>query len=65
MISTNVGTTWNNNSYEKRSVPLQLDRKCAYLESVVDGGTTIKDPKYFTRVALGMPGKGEMEQVIE
>jgi hypothetical protein len=39
--------------------------ECTHLKSVVDGGTAIKDPKYFTRFALGMPGKGEMKQVIE
>jgi len=35
------------------------------LKCVVDGGSAIKDSKYFTRFALGMPGKGEMKQVIE
>lgn len=39
--------------------------KCTCLKSVVDGGPAIKDPKHFTRFALGMPGKGEMKQVIE
>jgi hypothetical protein len=35
------------------------------LKRVVDGGSAIKDPKYFTCFALGMPGKGKMKQVIE
>jgi hypothetical protein len=35
------------------------------MKSVVDGRTAIKDPKYFARFALGMPGKGEMKQVIK
>jgi hypothetical protein len=39
--------------------------ECPYLKSVVDGGPTIKDSKYFASFALGMPGKGEMKQVIE
>ena len=36
-----------------------------YPKGVVDGRTAIKDPEHFTRFALGMPGKGEMKQVIE
>jgi hypothetical protein len=47
------------------SVPLQLEEECTYLKSVIDGGAAIKYPKYFARFALGMPGKGEMKQVIE
>jgi len=35
------------------------------LKGVVDSGTTIKDPKYFTSFAMRMPGKGKMEEVIE
>jgi hypothetical protein len=38
---------------------------CPYLKSVVDGGPTIKNPEYFSSFALGMPGKGEVKQVIE
>lgn len=65
MISTKAGTTWNSKSYEGMSVPLQLEGECTYLKSVIDGGAAIKNPKYFARFALGMPGKGEMKQVIE
>jgi hypothetical protein len=36
-----------------------------YPKCVVDSGPTIKDPKYFTSFALGMPGEGEVKQVIE
>ena len=62
MISRNVGTTWNSKSYQGMSVPLQLDKnRSMYLKCVVDGGSAIKDPEYFTCFALGMPGKGEMK----
>jgi hypothetical protein len=48
-------------------VPPQYDENSVrpYPKSVVDSGPTIKDPKDFTSFALGMPGKGEMKQVIE
>jgi hypothetical protein len=35
------------------------------LKSVVDSGATIKDLEYFTSIAVGMPGKGKVKEVIE
>jgi len=35
------------------------------LEYVVDSGATVKDLEYFTSIAVGMPGKGKMKEVIE
>jgi len=35
------------------------------LECVVDSGATVKDLEYFTSIAVGMPGKGKVKEVIE
>jgi hypothetical protein len=35
------------------------------LKSVVDSGATIKDLEYFTSIAVGMPGKGKVQEMIK
>jgi hypothetical protein len=49
------------------NVPLLSDknRRPAYLKNAIDSSTTIKDLEYFTRIAMSMPGKRKVKEVME